>query len=53
LTTDIDEDDTPFIALAVELNAKLWTGDKVLVKGLAIKGANITITTTDLKKLIK
>jgi predicted nucleic acid-binding protein len=35
LTKDIDEDDTPFIALGIELNAKLWTGDKVLSKGLA------------------
>jgi predicted nucleic acid-binding protein len=53
LTKDIDEDDTPFIALGIELNAKLWTGDKVLSKGLAKKGADIIITTADLKKLIK
>ncbi|MES2375707.1 MAG: PIN domain-containing protein [Bacteroidota bacterium] len=37
LTKDIDEDDTPFIALGIELNAKLWTGDKVLTNGLAKK----------------
>jgi predicted nucleic acid-binding protein len=53
LTKDIDEDDTPFIALGIELNAKLWTGDKVLSKGLAKKGVDIIITTSDLKKLIK
>jgi predicted nucleic acid-binding protein len=53
LTKDIDEDDTPFIALGIELNAKLWTGDKVLFKGLAKKGADIIITTADLKKLTK
>jgi predicted nucleic acid-binding protein len=52
-TKDIDEDDTPFIALGIELNAKLWTGDKVLSKGLAKKGVDIIITTADLKKLIK
>ncbi|MDB5088313.1 MAG: putative nucleotide-binding protein [Mucilaginibacter sp.] len=53
LTKDIDEDDTPFIALGIELNAKLWTGDKILSKGLAKKGADIIVTTADLKKLIK
>jgi predicted nucleic acid-binding protein len=53
LTKDIDDDDTPFIALGIELNAKLWTGDKVLSKGLAKKGVDIIITTADLKKLIK
>jgi predicted nucleic acid-binding protein len=52
-TKDIDEDDTPFIALGIELNAKLWTGDKVLSKGLAKKGVEIIITTADLKKFIK
>ena len=53
LTRNIDEDDTPFIALGIELNAKLWTGDKVPSKGLAKKGVDIIITTADLKKLIK
>lgn len=53
LTKDIDEDDTPFVALGIELNAKLWTGDKMLAKGLAKKGIDTIITTVDLKKLIK
>ncbi|WP_426671540.1 PIN domain-containing protein [Mucilaginibacter sp. McL0603] len=53
LTKDIDEDDTPFIALGIELNAKLWTGDKILSKGLAKKGVEIIITTADLKKIVK
>lgn len=53
LTKDIDEDDTPFIALAIELGAKLWTGDKVLLRGLIAKGADIVITTADIKKHIK
>jgi predicted nucleic acid-binding protein len=53
LTKDIDEDDTPFIALGIELDAKLWTGDKILSKGLLKKGSDLIISTTDLKKLIK
>ena len=53
LTRDIDEDDTPFVALGIELNAKLWTGDKVLSRGLIKKGADIIITTADLDKLIR
>lgn len=53
LTNGIDEDDTPFVALAIELNAKLWTGDKTLAKGMAKKGADITITTAELNKIIK
>ncbi len=53
LTKDVDEDDTPFIALGIELDAKVWTGDKVLSDGLSKKGADVVITTADLKKLIK
>ncbi len=53
LTKDVDEDDTPFVALGIELDAKLWTGDKILSKGLAKKGVNLTITTADLKKIVK
>ncbi|MBX3242008.1 MAG: hypothetical protein KF679_18940 [Chitinophagaceae bacterium] len=34
LTKQIDEKDTPFIALALELNTKLWSGDKKLQTGI-------------------
>lgn len=34
LCKDIDEKDMIFVALAIELNAKLWTGDKKLILGL-------------------
>lgn len=53
LTKDIDEDDTPFVALSIELNAKLWTGDKKLATGLSIKGSEIIITTSQLTNFLK
>lgn len=37
---DIDIKDTPFIALAIELNLPVWTGDKRLKDGLKLKGFN-------------
>lgn len=36
----IDENDTPVVALALELNALLWTGDEKLKEGLKRKGFN-------------
>lgn len=38
LCKDIDEKDTPFIALAIEIDAYVWTGDKKLKEGLKKKG---------------
>lgn len=35
---DIDIKDTPFLALALELNVPFWTGDKKLKEGLIRKG---------------
>jgi len=52
LTKNVDEYDTPFIALALELNARLWTGDKKLINGLKLKSNNIAISTDELKALI-
>jgi len=38
LCRDIDETDTPHVALALHLKANLWTGDKRLKEGLEKKG---------------
>ena len=38
LCRDIDEKDSPFVALAIEIDAYLWTGDKSLKEGLIKKG---------------
>jgi len=38
LCKDIDEKDTPFVALTLFLDAHLWTGDKKLKEGLKRKG---------------
>lgn len=35
---DVDEFDTPFVALALQLNAQLWSKDKKLKIGLRKKG---------------
>lgn len=38
LCHDVDETDTPHVALTLELEAVLWTGDKRLKEGLERKG---------------
>jgi predicted nucleic acid-binding protein len=38
LCNDIDEKDIPFVALTLELDGKLWTGDEELKRGLLKKG---------------
>ena len=40
LSKNVDEFDAPFIALALELESPLWTGDKKLIAGLNIKGVD-------------
>lgn len=38
LCHDVDETDTPHVALTIELNGLLWTGDQALKDGLKQKG---------------
>ncbi len=38
LCRDTDENDAAFVALALELEAELWTDDKALKNGLKKKG---------------
>ncbi len=38
LVKEIDEKDTVFVALCLETNSRLWTGDKKLINGLRNKG---------------
>ena len=40
LCKDVDEKDTPFVALAIEMEAELWTRDQNLKEGLLKKGFN-------------
>lgn len=50
IVRDIDIDDMPFVALYFHTGHRIWTGDKVLIKGLKKKGYNICITTSELKQ---
>ena len=45
LTKNIDQFDIPFVALALELESPLWTGDKKLKNGLSKKGIDWILTT--------
>lgn len=51
MTKDVDEFDAPFIALALELDSPLWTGDKKLIKGLVNKGIDWILTTDIIAKI--
>ena len=52
LTKGVDENDTPFVALALELEARLWTGDRKLGSGLASHGRGLIIPTSELVELL-
>lgn len=46
LCHDVDEADTPHVALTLELDGLLWTGDKKLKDGLRLKGFDRFFTPT-------
>ncbi len=48
LVNDVDLKDLPFVALALHLNAPLWTGDRKLADGLRAKEFNAILTTSEL-----
>lgn len=48
LVSDVDANDTPYIAYAKHFRCKLWTGDKKLIRGLVKKGYRNIITTDEL-----
>jgi len=50
LTKDADNDDIMFVALALHLKSKLWTGDKILMNTLRQKGFKRFITTKELRE---
>lgn len=50
---EIDPFDIPFVELTQYLNARLWTGDKQLIKTLNEKGFTQTITTQELLEEIQ
>jgi predicted nucleic acid-binding protein len=45
---DIDPKDTPYVAFSIFYKCKIWSGDKALSKGLAIKGFKNIISTEEL-----
>lgn len=53
LTESIDTKDTAFVALALSLNATLWTGDRKLLVGLQAKGFEQVIDTNTLLSRLK
>ena len=53
LLENIDEKDTPFLALALQLNSQIWTGDKKLISGISKKSlSNYFLQTKDLEKFL-
>ncbi len=50
LCKGIDMDDTPFVAMSEFVKGHLWTGDKMLIKGLTDLGYKNIVTTEQLYK---
>lgn len=52
LTKDVDSDDITFVALALQIGAVLWTGDKKLAGHLKSMGFNQVVSTAELSELL-
>jgi predicted nucleic acid-binding protein len=48
MVVDIDSKDTPYVAFSLFYKCKIWSGDKVLRKGLEKKGFKNIISTDEL-----
>ena len=53
LLIDVDLNDSVFVALTKNLKAKLWTGDKELIKGLKSKKFKEIITTVEILDMLE
>jgi putative PIN family toxin of toxin-antitoxin system len=53
LTSGIDNDDAMFVALALQENAVLWTGDKKLTTHLKAMGFERVISTSNLYDILR
>lgn len=53
LVADVDENDTPFLATAISIEATIWTGDKKLINGLRTKGFQDIYSTAELFEIRK
>ena len=51
LVADVDPKDTHYIAYSKQFRCKVWSGDKKLIKGLAVKDFANFITTNELYNL--
>ena len=51
LTKNVDLFDAPFIALAIELDSPLWTGDRKLINGFKKKGIDWVLNTEIINKI--
>jgi predicted nucleic acid-binding protein len=51
ISKEINEYDAPFIALSLELNSPLWTGDKKLTAGLKKKNFDFILDTEMISKI--